>query len=163
METNTNIKMAALAFFFIVALYVFFVASNLESTFVQDIANNSEVKEEGFNLVKGLAEGFENNTVIEGFEDSGRDAKKVVENIEDMVNQLDDSLNIRKYRKEYEDMITKTDELLDLAKINIVAETLKEGDIKKNSNLPVHMAYMLSMFAFAKPSLESCLEYINGK
>jgi hypothetical protein len=163
METNTNIKMAALAFLFIVALYVFFVASNLEATFVQDIANNSEVKEEGFNLVNGLKEGFENKPVVEGFEDNGRDAKKVVENIEDMVNQLDDSLHIKKYRKEYEDMITKTDELLDLAKISTVAEQLKKGDIKKNPHLPMHIAYQLCMYAFAKPSLESCLNYIDSK
>lgn len=163
METNTNIKMAALAFLFIVALYVFFVASNLEATFVQDIANNSEVKEEGFNLVNGLKERFENKPVIEGFEDNGRDAKKVVENIEDMVNQLDDSLHVRKYRKEYEDMITKADELLDLAKIELVAETLKKGDIKKNPNLPMGLAYQLCMFSFAKPSLESALNYIDSK
>ena len=48
METNSHIKMAALAFAFIVCVYVFFVYSNLQSTYVQDIANNSEVQEEGF-------------------------------------------------------------------------------------------------------------------
>ena len=152
MEMNTNIKMAALVFIFIVALYVFFVASNLEATFVQDIANNSEVKEEG----------FENNAVIEGFEDNGRDAKKVVENLEDLVNQIDDSLHIKKYRKEYEDMITKSDELFDLLKIQVLTG-LKDVDLNKSSDGAIKIARVLNMYDKTKPSLESCLNYIDGK
>jgi len=152
METNSHIKMAALAFLFIIALYVFFVYSNLQSTFVQDIANNSKVMEEG----------FANQSVIEGFEDSGRDAKKVLENVETLVNQLDDSLHITKYRKDYEELVNKSDDLFELLKIHLLTG-LKDIDLKKNIHDAVKIAHNLSVYEKTKPALESCLNYIEGK
>ena len=161
METNSHIKMAALAFLFIVALYIFFVYSNLQSTFVQDIANNSEVKEEGFN-VPIITEGFKNERVVEGFNDSGSNTKEALETLETLVNQFDDSLNIKKYRKEYEELINKADDLFDLLKIQALTD-LEKVDLKKNPRNALMTSMTLAMYDGAKPALESCLNFIDSK
>lgn len=162
METNSHIKMAALAFLFIVAIYVFFVYSNLQSTYVQDIANNSEVYEEGFNSPE-VTEGFQNENVVEGFKGaSGRDVKRVVEKLETAINQYDDSMRISKYRKEYEELISKSDELFELVKLRVLLD-IKDVDFKKNPMQAANIAWIMSVISETKPSLESLLNYIESK
>lgn len=161
METNSHIKMAALVFAFIVCVYVFFVYSNLQSTYVQDIANNSEVQEEGFSVPE-VTEGFQNETVVEGFEGSGRNAKRTVQRVEGAINQIDDMLHIEKYRKDYEELISKADDLFELGKLRMLV-SIGEMDLRKDPMRAMQIAWILSMMGDTKPALESLQSYIDSK
>ena len=161
METNSHIKMAALAFAFIVCVYVFFVYSNLQSTYVQDIANNSEVQEEGFSVPE-VTEGFQNETVVEGFEGGGRNARRTVQRVEGAINEIDDMLHIEKYRKDYEELISKADDLFELGKLRMLV-SIGEMDLRKDPMRAMQVGWYLSMMADTKPALESLQSYIDSK
>ena len=161
METNSHIKMAALVFAFIVCVYVFFVYSNLQSTYVQDIANNSEVQEEGFSVPE-VTEGFQNETVVEGFEGGGRNARRTVQRVEGAINEIDDMLHIEKYRKDYEELISKADELFELGKLRVLV-SIGEMDLRKDPMRAMQVGWYLSMMSDAKPALESLQSYIDSK
>ena len=170
METNSHIKMAALAFAFIVCVYVFFVYSNLQSTYVQDIANNSEVQEEGFSVpevtegfsVPEVTEGFQNETVVEGFEGGGRNARRTVQRVEGAINEIDDMLHIEKYRKDYEELISKADDLFELGKLRMLV-SIGEMDLRKDPMRAMQIAWALGMMGDAKPALESLQSYLDSK
>lgn len=161
METNSHIKMAALAFAFIVCVYVFFVYSNLQSTYVQDIANNSEVQEEGFSVPE-VTEGFQNETVVEGFEGGGRNARRTVQRVEGAINEIDDMLHIEKYRKDYEELISKADDLFELGKLRMLV-SIGEMDLRKDPMRAMQIAWALGMMGDAKPALESLQSYLDSK
>lgn len=161
METNSHIKMAALVFAFIVSVYVFFVYSNLQSTYVQDIANNSEVQEEGFSVPE-VTEGFQNETVVEGFEGSGRNTKRTVQRVEAAINRIDDMLHIEKYRKDYEELISKAYDLFELGKLRMLV-SLNDKDLKKDPFQAMQVAWVLSMMGDTKPALESLQSYLDSK
>jgi len=161
METNSHIKMAALAFLFIIAIYVFFVYSNLQSTYVQDIANNSEVQEEGFSKLEAT-EGFQNETVVEGFEGSGRNTKRTVQRVEAAINRIDDMLHVEKYRKDYEELISKADDLFELTKLKMLLQ-LNKMDLKKDPFRSFQVAWGLSMISDSRAALESLQSYIDSK
>jgi len=139
---NTLLKLIAIFILTMLVLYVFFTKQNLQAFFVHDIANNSSVGPEGF-------------------EDRGSNMKEVVDNVESLVNQLDDSLHVKKYRKEYEDTVTKTDELFELMKIETLTQLkdVKDGETDKIMKI----AEDLAAYQGTKDALEGCLNYIDGK
>ena len=106
---NSELKLLAVISLTIIVLYMFFTSKNLQAVYVQDIANGSRVGQEGF-------------------EDRGSDVKEINEKLEGAINQMDDSLHIKKYRKEYEELISKADDYFELAKVDTLTEF---DDIKK--------------------------------
>lgn len=139
---HSQLKLLAIFILVVLVMYSFFTSMNLESTFVHHIANSSSVGPEGF-------------------EDRGGKVVVVNENLETLVNQMDDSLNIKKYRKEYETAVSHSNELFELLKINTLTNL---GEIKNDeSDKLVTVAQDLNTFHSTKEALEGCLNYLDGK
>ena len=128
---------------------------------MQDIANNSEVREEGFSVPE-VTEGFQNETVVEGFEGSGRNAKRTVQRVEAAINRIDDMLHIEKYRKDYEELISKADDLFELSKLRMLL-SIGDKDLKKDPFRAIEVGWVLSMVGDTKPALESLQSYLDSK
>lgn len=139
---NENLKLLAIVVLTILVGYAFFNYKNLESTYVQSLSNNSEL-------------------TVEGFEDRGNAAPEVAEKLETLVNQIDDSLLVTKYRKDYEKAILKADDLFELLKIDSLHKlgAVKYGEDEKFKEIAEEMA----MFQNAKAGLGGALDYIDGK
>lgn len=139
---NSELKILAVISLTIVVLYMFFTSKNLQAIYVQDIANGSRVGQEGF-------------------EDKGSDVKEINEKLEGAINQMDDSLHIKKYRKEYEDLISKADDYFELAKVDTLTNF---DDIKKvDQNKGTEIAMKLFLYNESKEALDSCMNYIDSK
>jgi hypothetical protein len=139
---NSELKIFAVISLTIVVLYMFFTSKNLQAVYVQDIANGSHVGQEGF-------------------EDRGSEVKKINERLEGAINQLDDSLHIKKYRKEYEELITKADDFFEIAKIQALTSF---DDMKKvDQNKGTGIAMSLFLYNETKEALDSCMNFIDSR
>ena len=128
---------------------------------MQDIANNSEVQEEGFSVPE-VTERFQNETVVEGFEGSGRNTKRTVQRVEAAINRIDDLLHVEKYRKDYEELISKADDLFELSKLRLLLE-LNKVDLKEDPFRAMQTAWVLSATGDSRSALESLQSYIKRK
>ena len=109
-----------------------------------------------------VTEGFQNETVVEGFEGSGRNAKRTVARVEAAINRIDDMLHIEKYRKDYEELISKAYDLFELGKLRMLV-SLNDKDLKKDPFQAMQVAWVLSMMGDTKPALESLQSYLDSK
>lgn len=144
---ETELKIFAIIVLFVLLLYVFFVSNNLESTFDQNLANNSDVGQEGF---KGESK---NNSI--------RNVKGVVENVQSLVDALDDDLRVNKYRKEYEEVVTNAEELFELCRVSQLTnlKDISSKDLDKVSDI----AKVITDLGGSIESLDGCRNYIDGK
>ena len=144
---ETELKIFAIIVLFVLLLYVFFVSNNLESTFDQNLANNSDVGQEWF---KGESK---NNSI--------RNVKGVVENVQSLVDALDDDLRVNKYRKEYEEVVTNAEELFELCRVSQLTnlKDISSKDLDKVSDI----AKVITDLGGGIESLGGCRNYIDGK
>ena len=144
---ETILKLSMLFIAIIVVIYLLFKYLDLEAVYVNDILNNSTLGVEGF---ASGGDGY-----------SPSDIPKLAEDVETLVNKIDDSLQVQKYRKDYEKLIIKSDELFELLKLDVLADLkdVKVGDDKRI----VAAAEKIQLFEDARKSLESALTYIDSK
>jgi hypothetical protein len=136
--------------FIVVILFLYFVFNylDLEAVYVNDILNNSTLGVEGFS-----------GSGSDG--DSPSDVPKLAGDVETLANKMDDSLQVKKYRKDYEKLIVKADEMFELLKLDALAE-LKEVKMSDDKRI-VAVAEKIQLFEVARKSLESALNYIDTK
>lgn len=138
---SDNIKILLLFVFFIVIIYIYFISNNLESTFLNDIANNSTVQQEGF--------------------EAGSSVKNIVEHVESVVNKLDDELRVTKYRQDYEELIDNAEELYELCRVKSLTNLNNVNANDISSAVPI--AKQLYYFNGTIESIENCKNYVDGK
>lgn len=140
---SDNVKILLLFAFFIVVIYIYFISNNLEATFLQDIANNSMVEQEGF-------------------EGGGRQTKNVVEHVESILDKLDDELRVNRYRKDYEDLLDNSEELFELIRLKSLTGLI---DVDANNiHNALHLVGLpLYFYEGALESIKNCRNYIDGK
>ena len=139
---KSQLSLSVLFLMVCIGMYWFFNYQKLQSTFVHEISNNSEIG-------------------VEGFEDRGSGAPELVDNLETLVNQIDDALLIKKYRSDYEKSVAKADQLFELLKIDTMMK-LKDIDMEDKEGVR-KVAEEMSVYENAKESLEGILNYIDGK
>lgn len=142
---QTILKISLIFIAVMLVLYLVFSYLDLEAVYVNDILNNSTLGVEGFG----------------GSGTSPSDVPKLSANVETLTNKVEDSLQVKKYRKDYEKLIVKSDELFELLKLDALAEmkNVKMDDDKRI----VAAAEKIRLFEEARKSLESALNYIDTK
>ena len=175
-------------------MYAVFSYFNLQSTYVEDIANGSAVGVEGFGSRDSEDRGRDDrgrgdkggwgrgggdrdrykdsdrdrDSEDRGRDDRGRDDRgrssaipEVAATMDTLVNQMEDALAIKKYRKDYEKAIRKMDDMFDLLRIRSLTtlENVKTDDDAEIAKV----ANELDVYQNAKISLEGALSFIDSK
>ena len=145
---QTILKISLIFIAVMLVLYLVFSYLDLEAVYVNDILNNSTLGVEGF-------AGFGADGT------SPSDVPKLATDVETLANKMDDSLQVKKYRKDYEKLIIKADEMFELLKLDALADlrNVKMDDDKRI----VATAEKIRLFEHARKSLESALTYIDTK
>jgi hypothetical protein len=139
---DITVRIAILFAVAMLVLYCIFNYLDLQAVYMSDVLNNSAVG-------------------LEGFTGSASDVPKLAQDIETLVNKVEDSLQVVKYRKDYEKLIIKCDELFELIKLDTLAElqNINSDDDKKVAET----AERIQSLEDARKSLESSLNYIDTK
>ena len=139
---QTILKISLLFIAVILVLYLVFNYLDLEAVYVNDILNNSTIG-------------------MEGFTGTASNVPKLANDVETLTNKVEDSLQVRKYRKDYENLIIKSDELFELLKLDALAD-MKDVKMDDDKRI-VESAEKIRLFEEARKSLESALSYIDTK